>query len=253
MGRAHGGSISQDGPEQGPLLSNRFLFWLTAIISALALFSVAISIMGRQYGQALSLAGHSDSEQILTITIGRDTLQLAENTIRFEPQRQDGNAERVDLYLLWPEMRGYSRFDRRRFDDIGMPQSLLFLQISQSTMSRDMSGRVQPIYTHVLRPEKAAGPAGLTLQRFEDGHGFDGELLLSGRLNDGSLYAVRCLEFSTTDRGSGDCQRDIHVGDDLTVLYRFPIHLIGEWKAIEAAVRNYIETRAMPAAGKAVR
>ncbi|QLF70364.1 hypothetical protein FE840_012920 [Peteryoungia desertarenae] len=246
---AYSGSMNEREPAQEPIISNRFLFWLTSIIATLALFSVGISIVGREYGEALSLAGHSESDRVLSVTIGRDSLSLVENTVRFESQRRDGRAERVDLYLLWPEMRGYSRDDRRRFDDLSRQQSLLFLQISQSTMSRDMSGRMEPIYANILKPERAAGPAGLAIQRFEAGHGFDGELLLSGQLPDGSLYAIRCQDSAAATADAGDCQRDIHVGDDLTVLYRFPNHLIGQWAAIEHAVRGYVEERTSPLSG----
>ncbi|MGE8103964.1 hypothetical protein ACQKP1_09795 [Allorhizobium sp. NPDC080224] len=235
--------------ERAPLISTRFLIIATSTILILAAASIAISWFGRAYGARLSLAGHSESTEIVDITIGRDRLAFPANTIRFEHQRRSGVAERVDLYLLWPEMTGYSSVERRRFDDLPLSQSLVFLQISQSTMSKDMSGRVEPIYTSLLEPEIAEGPAGLQSQVFRVGTGYEGESLLTATAPDGTTYAIRCLLPLAADKAtSSDCQRDIHVGEDLTVLYRFSSRMLDDWQAIDEAVRAYVSGRAGPAA-----
>jgi hypothetical protein len=50
---------------------------------------------------------------------------------------------------------------------------------------------------------------------------------------------------ASADEAMGsDCQRDIHVGEDLTVLYRYSSRLIGDWAAIDQAVRQFVESRA---------
>ena len=231
--------------EHAPLISTRFLVIATLLVIILAAASVAISWFGHTYGERLSLAGHSESTDIVNITVGRDRLALPANVIRFEEQRQGGIAERVDLYLLWPEMTGYSSAQRRRFDDLSLSSSLIFLQISQSTMSRDMSGRVEPIYRHLLDSKSRPGPAGLTLHSFKAATGYEGESLFTGTLQDGTAFAIRCLMPASADEAMGnDCQRDIHVGEDLTVLYRYSSRLIGDWAAIDQAVRQFVESRA---------
>ncbi|WP_159951201.1 hypothetical protein [Rhizobium sp. 18065] len=237
-----------DPHDHAPLISTRFLVVATCLVFFLAIASVAISYAGRIYGEQLSLAGHSGSREILTITIGRDQLSLPTNTIRFEQQRVSGPAEQIDLYLLWPEMTGYDKGLRRRFDDLAQEKSLIFLQISQSTMSRDMSGRVGAIYAHLLESRSEPGPAGLTLKRFERGAGYDGEALLTASRVGDDDYAVRCLLPAKASQATdGDCQRDIHVGDDLTVMYRFSSRRLGDWAKIDQAVRSYVGTRATPA------
>jgi hypothetical protein len=231
--------------EQSPLVSARFLTVATLSVLLLAAASIAISWFGRSYGERLSLAGHSENSAIVDITIGRDQLSLPQNVIRFEQQRQSGPAERIDLYLLWPELTGYSTSQRRRFDDVSLSNSLIFLQISQSTMSRDMSGRVEPIYRHLLSPGSQPDNNGLVVHSFQDATGYEGEKLLIGKLPDGSAYAVRCvMPQSSADATASDCQRDIHVGEDLTVLYRFSSQLIPDWAEIDQSVRQYIESRA---------
>lgn len=237
-------NTADETQHHSPLISNRFLLILTSAIAALAVLSVAIHVLGRSFGQELALGGHTESTDSYTIAIGQDQLQLEANTIRFEDQRHDGKSERIDLHLLWPEMNGYSKDLRRRFDDISSTGSLIFLQLSQSTMSRDMSGRIEPIYSLLFDGPSQKGPAGLTLHKFRRGTGYDNETLLTANLPDGADYAVRCIlpadpSFAT----SGDCQRDIHVGKDLTVLYRFSSLMLKDWRAIDTAIRGHIEAR----------
>ncbi|ATN34252.1 hypothetical protein ACO34A_10610 [Rhizobium sp. ACO-34A] len=237
-------NTADDAHDHSPLISNRFLFIVTSAIAALALLSLAVHVFGRSFGQELALAGHTDNPSSFTIAIGQDQLQLEANTIRFEDQRHDGKSERVDLYLLWPEMTGYSKDLRRRFDDITSTDSLIFLQISQSTMSRDMSGRVGPIYSLLFDGSSQNGPAGLTLHKFRRGTGYDNETLLTADLPDGKSYAVRCiLPADPSLATSGDCQRDIHIGKDLTVLYRFSSLMLTDWQTIDEAIRIHLEAR----------
>ncbi|MBX9468344.1 MAG: hypothetical protein KL839_11070 [Rhizobium sp.] len=243
-----GASGVEPEDEQAPLISTRFLVIVTVSVLLLAAASVAISWFGRAYGERLSLAGHTEDISNVEITIGRDQLSLPANAIRFEQQRVGGNAERVDLYLLWPELTGYSSAERRRFDDLSLAHSLIFLQMSQSTMSRDMSGRVEPIYSHLLMPGSKPGPAGLTIHTFRNATGYEGESLLTGTLPDGAPYAIRCmLPEASESAGSSDCQRDIHVAEDLTVLYRFSSRLLADWQAIDDAVHAYVKNRSRAA------
>ncbi|MFC3162605.1 hypothetical protein [Ciceribacter thiooxidans] len=230
--------------EHLPLISNRFVYMATAMVAFLALLSVAINLGGRKLGAEMALAGHSDSTQDFLVTIGQDHLRLVANTLRFETQRRDGPAERADLYLLWPEMSGYRSELRTRFDDITRSDGLIFIQLSQSTMSRDMSGRVEPIYSHLFDGPAEKGLYGLTLHRLKSDAGYGNEVLLTAPRPGGPDFAVRCLlPAAGTPASSGDCQRDVHVGRDLSVLYRFSSSLLSDWAEIDDAVRRYVTAR----------
>ena len=63
-------------PGEQPLVSTRFLVRVTATIAVLALLTVAISIAGRWFGRHISLAGNTESNVEITLTIGRDTIAL---------------------------------------------------------------------------------------------------------------------------------------------------------------------------------
>ncbi len=227
--------------EHAPLISNRLLTRLTIGVAVLASLTVAISVTGRMLGERIALAGHTENIAPIDVVIGQDQLRLPANTIRFEEQRQTGRAERVDLYLTWPEMNGYTNATRSRFNDASQPDSLIFLNLSQSTMSKDMSGRLGPIYSHLFDDRPEPGPAGLTQQRLKANSGYGEEVFFTGILPDGSDYAVRCMMPSDESQStSADCQRDIHIGRDLSVLYRFSSRLLPQWQAMEARVRDYL-------------
>lgn len=230
--------------EEESLISSRFLYRLTAVIAVLAALTVAISIGGRWFGERIVLAGHTDSTEKFLIQIGQDKLSLSANTIRFRDQRRDGVAERVDLYLTWPGLEGYSTGLRPRFDDISQSSSLIFLQLSQGTMSRDMSGRLDPIYSKFFDGEPQQINYGLTLHRLRADSGYGREVILTAPRPGAPDYVVRCLlSVAGENPTSGDCQRDIHIGQDLTVLYRFSSALLNDWQHIDASVRSFVENR----------
>ncbi|MBB3382264.1 MULTISPECIES: hypothetical protein [unclassified Rhizobium] len=230
--------------EESPLISSGFVYRLMAGVAVLAALTVAISVGGNWLGEKISLAGHTTDTKPISITIGDDTIRLAANTIRFPSERLNGPAERVDLYLTWPQMQGYSEADRLRFDDISQASSLIFLQISQSTMSRDMSGRLGPIYSQLMDGASYAGPFGLTAHRLRADAGYNGEILLTASRSGETDYVVRCLLPSSPALAtSGDCQRDVKVGKDLSVLYRFSSNQLGDWRTMDAAVQDFVKTR----------
>lgn len=228
--------------EERPLISGGFVYKLTSGIAVLASLTVAISLGGHWLGEKISLGGHTIETKPVSVTIGDDALRLAANTIRFPSERVDGAAERIDLYLTWPQMQGYSEADRPRFDDISQSSSLIFLQLSQSTMSRDMSGRLEPIYSHIMDGAAYAGPYGLTAHRLRADAGYNDEVLLTAPRTGEPDYVVRCiLPASPEQATSGDCQRDIKVGKDLSVLYRFSSSQLGDWRMMDTAVRGFVE------------
>ncbi len=233
--------------DHAPLIGTRFLYIVTAIAVTLAALTGLISLAGQWYGGSLALAGNTDSAEINDVFIGQDHLRLASNVIRFAEQRSTGVVERIDLYATWPDMQGYSDETRRLFNDVSRPDALIFMQISQSTMSRDMSGRVEPIYKHLFEGAPRPGPAGLTAHSMRETSGYGHETLLTADRGADTPYAVRCMLPATPeDATSADCQRDIHIGTDLVVLYRFSSQLLPQWQAIDGAVIKFVHERLAP-------
>ncbi|WP_132956495.1 hypothetical protein [Rhizobium sp. BK251] len=227
--------------EEAPLISNRFIVRATIAVAVLAAVTIGVNLAGRWIGQRLELAGHTTSTETVAVAIGEDALRLPENTIRFANQRRNGPAERLDLYLAWPRMQGYSEDDRSLFSDISQSSGLIFLQVTESVMSRDMSGRLEPIYSHLIEGPAGNAGHGLTLHRLRADAGYGGEVLLTAARPGMEQYVVRCILPSAPDKAtSGDCQRDIGVGKDLSVLYRFSSAHLADWDHIDAAIMTFV-------------
>jgi hypothetical protein len=225
---------TQTDDNGSPLLSNGFLLKVTALIGLFAVLTAGMAILGKYYGDRLALGDHTLSHQQFDITVGQDRLTLPANMIRFENQRQSGTTEILSVYLAWPEMDGYSPATDRRFSDPAGAQDLVFLEFSQSVMSRDMSGRLGPIYSKLFRGEPEPGPSGLVIHRLEPKSGFGNEVILTGMTAKADLYVVRCLLPGDRAKATtADCQRDVHVGRDLTLLYRFSSSLLPQWETLD--------------------
>lgn len=234
-------------PEISPLLSPRLVYKITAVVVLLVALTTIVSFSGHRLGEKLALAGHTSSQEIYDIFIGQDHLRLPANTIRFESQRGTSIAERIDLYLTWPALEGYGENNRNLFDDVSRPENLIFLQLSQSTMSQDMSGRLEPIYRHILGEEAQPGPAGLVRYDAKSNTSYAGEVFFTADRAGRPPYVLRCTLPKHADAStSADCQRDVHMGKDLTVLYRFSSKLLPQWRIIDDSVETFVRSRLAP-------
>jgi hypothetical protein len=228
-----------------PLISQRFLIRLALVVALLVAATVAIGVGGHWLGQRIALGGHSESREDMTVTIGEDTLRLPANMIRFADQRRSGVAERLDVYLTWPGLEGYSQALRENFDTVERPDLLIFLQLSQSTMSQEMSGRLEPVYSQLFDGEPEPFANGLMLHHLRADSGYGEEVVLTAERPAGEPpYVVRCLIPAPGAKATGaDCQRDIHIGNDVTVLYRFSSLVLKDWDHIDAAVKSFVRSR----------
>lgn len=216
-----------------------------AVVAALILvFLAALNFGIKWYGDRILQAGHTTATDAVQIAIGNDRLKLEKNTLRVPSERHDGERERIDLYLTWPDLKGYEDANRAAFDDPSRAAGLIFVQLSQSTMSEDMSGRFGPIYSRLTEGEPVPLKHGLILHRLRADSGYGKEVILTGRREGESDYVVRCLLPQPPQEATGsDCQRDVHTGQDLSLFYRFSATLLPQWTKLDADVKRYVEQR----------
>ncbi|MFZ1814239.1 MAG: hypothetical protein WBO55_05730 [Rhizobiaceae bacterium] len=210
-----------------------FILKFTLILSALtALFAGLAFLIGGE----LSRGGHSVDTSLREIVIGNDVVRVPANMIRFGSQRRSSSSARLDLYIHWPSLSGYSEKLQDIFNEERINPSILFLSLEPRTMSRDMSGRIEPIYSKFYRGLEQDAGHGLKRRELAAEGGFlDEELVYES----GNPYpfAARCIRESAKS-ASPYCIRDIHVGRDLTLTYRFHASLLKDWMRFDAAVRS---------------
>lgn len=210
------------------------VFWIFAV---LALLSAGVSIGGKWLGRSIALAGHTDDLTPHEIVIGNNVISASANMIRFDRQRRDGVAARLDLYLRWPGLDGYSNAARDDFNHADGSRNIIFLSFEERIMSRDMSGRLEPIYLPMLSRPGKAGPGGTKLYAFDEKSGYLNEALAIADRAEGEPFVARCLSGESAAESLAPCERDIHLGDNLSLSYRFPRELLGAWQNLDAAIR----------------
>jgi hypothetical protein len=230
-------SVPRD-PATAPRIRKGFVLRLFLAMAGLAVLSAGISVGGKWAGRSIAMAGHTDSRVLHEVVIGNDVLSVPANMIRFENSRRDGVAARLDLYLNWPQMDGYSNEARDDFNHVDGSKRLLFLAFEERMMSRDMSGRLEPIYRSLIEGDGRKGPAGLTIYPFKEKSGYLDEVLIVAEAPGEAPFVARCLSGEQARLSLAPCERDIHVGEGLTLTYRMPAELALSWREVEAAVRK---------------
>jgi type II secretory pathway component PulJ len=231
-------------PKIEPMMGSAFVQRTYFAVAALALLSLALTVAAHFFGHAISLGGHTEDATPREIVIGNNVLELPANMIRFARQRRDGVADRVDLYLRWPEMLGYRPEFLADFNGSQSEKRLLFLTFEPKATSEDMSGRYGPIYSTLTQAPGIKDPSGLTVQKFRTDSGFINEELLIGLEQAGRApFVARCLDQVSAKDSLAPCQRDIFVGDDLQVTYRFPRKMLADWQNLDRQVRTFAGAR----------
>ncbi|MGI9354980.1 MAG: hypothetical protein ACR2PF_07455 [Rhizobiaceae bacterium] len=172
---------------------------------------------------------------ILQIVIGNDVLDIPSNFTRKASQRDGETADRLDLVLLWPDGSGYSEERAPLFRGKAGRSRRILITLSKREMAQDMSERLKSVYRELFDGPAQDTGAGLQLQQLREGSGYDGEVLAVSR--DGN-WVARCE--TDPDNKSATCMRDIHLGQSLTVRYRFARELLDNWREIEALVTGRI-------------
>ena len=210
--------------------------------AALCAISVAISLGGHWFGRAIAMSGHTDDPTPHEIVIGNDVILAPANEIRFERARRDGVAKRLDLYLRWPDMAGYSEPAGDDFNHVGATKRILFLSLEPRMMSRDMSGRFEPIYRSLIAYPGTAGTGRVSMHEFRPDSGYLNEVLAVADREGTTPFVARCLSGDRAAESLAPCERDIEIGEGLSLSYRFPIQLLAEWQEVEKAVRVKAES-----------
>ncbi len=231
----HTASVTSEPASDEKLSSSAKVFFLVS--GFLVIVSLGLFFSAHHFGGDLSRAGHSNSTQELEIVVANNVLNVKENVIRFPKQRQAGVHDRIELYLHWPTLSGYTDELGDVFNNSGNMEELVFLSIEPRTMSFDMSGRLEPIYSLYFDGLAVEDRTGLIRQPLSESGGFIDEDMFY-EANSPYPFTVRCVR-EISKIGTPMCMRDIHIGTDLMVTYRFNKRFLKDWMKLDQSVRAY--------------
>ncbi len=184
-----------------------------------------------------SKTGFTDSTENLQLIIGNDALNIPANHIRYAHQRKGTTPKQVDLVLLWPSGAGFTNELSTRFQDTSETANVIYITLIKRNVRLDMNGRLEPVYSKLFTGTPSKGSNGLYFQPLQKGVGYDGEQLVISNVNN-NLWVARCQLKSSPTRPT--CMRDIFIGNSLSLQYRFPLHLLEQWQAVEQLVHQKI-------------
>lgn len=217
-------------------ISSNFPYMVIKLCVFMALTAAILFGAARFYASIIAQGGHSSSTELTQIVIGDDVIAVPENMIRFRGQRNQHNLKQLDLYAHWPTMQGYTAENTFVFDSTDPTAPLLFVTIEPRDMTQDMSGRISSIYEKFFAGPPVDAGNGLVRQAFSSESAYFSEDLYY-EANSPYPFAARCVR-ENKNIADPFCIRDIHIGRDLMLTYRFHAEYLPEWLAMDRAVRD---------------
>ncbi len=218
------------------VVSSNFSTIVVKLTIAMALMAMVIFSAASFYSNFITKGISSTSENIRQIVIGDDVISIPENMIRFHSQRQSHNLNRLDLFVDWPSMKGYQAETAGIFDSMEAGSPILFVSLEPRDMTKDMSGRIDSIYEKFFSGPPIDAGNGLVRQPFAADSAYFSEDLFY-EANSPYPYAARCVR-DNKQIADPFCIRDIHIGRDLMLTYRFHIKYLPDWLSMDRAVRE---------------
>lgn len=206
---------------------------------AMAVLSIGISYAGKSIGRTIALAGHTTDTTMQEVVIGQDVLAVPSNMIRFASERRSGEARKLDIYLSWPDLNGYSDEERGLFNHAGPDHRVIFATFEPRSMPRDMTHRLTPLYRLLIEEPGEPVEGGLVAHRFVEQSGYGDEMLIVDPTRFRTPFVARCLSGLEADAALAPCERDIDIGSGLSMRYRFPRALLAEWRALDASMQAF--------------
>lgn len=193
-----------------------------------------IFVLAIWIGDHIALGGNSKSTNRLSIIIGKDVVMLPENMVRYRAQRQVNEANKLDLYLAWPTMQGYTEALRTQFNTTPISPNIVFLTFEHRFSNLSMAQRVSAIYEKFSAKQPSWQLGQLAGFELKPEIGFlDEEMVIAN--DPGTEFAARCSRAQTT-KTLPYCITDIPVGTNLTLTYRFHRKLLPRWKQLSAKI-----------------
>lgn len=232
-------------PDTAPLFDEKSAKKLFYFMVFIALSTVILAAIAHFYGQYINDAGHSTSTKKREIVIANDVLIIEDNHIRFSEQRVSGVHSRIDLYAVWPSLSGYTEAQADSFNNIGDQKNLVFITLEQARMSRDMTGRLEPIYRGLMIEPTVESEHGLKINALKDEVGNNSEWLYVGEELGKRDFVARCLGGTILETALAPCERDVQFDSGLSLTYRFPAHLLAQWRVLDQKFMQFVQSRRM--------
>jgi hypothetical protein len=153
------------------------------------------------------------------------------NFIMYARARQGGPLRKVELFTSFPDFKGYTDWNASNFSGNAADSPVIFLLLREEQFKISETERLQRVYmSYFTDPAGKPGPFNLVEYAFRDDSGYHNEDLFVGQ-DAGQPVVLRCVRFSA-EVPSPSCLRDVRLGHDVALTYRFKRANLGRWQDI---------------------
>jgi hypothetical protein len=186
------------------------------------------------------------SEEKIRMTIGERVFAIPANYTIYPKDRRNGEKDRVDIYLVWPTMNGYSPARRAEFVENTPRSRRIDVTIGERRSVFSEEQRLESLYLpHVI--DKTGQPDNYQLTRFtfKEGrtnaptNGYNNKDLFVGTADDGSTLVLFCYQ-KVFNEIPPECWRELELSENVSIKYTFKREYLPEWKEIDTQVRRFL-------------
>jgi len=211
------------------------------IITVIALVGMYLAL--RSYSNPEALGGFSSNPEPTRITISNTTLDVPQNIIRFNNQRNSAQLSKLDLFIQWPSMKGFTHESASKFQNIKGTDRLVFITLEAGEKLNPPSQKLEGLYRRFFTKSPWRGPAGLIGNELNSSSGYLSEDVFYANGND-DLFLTRCLRETSTGQDNllPTCIYEFTLDEGVNVFVRFHRSLLPEWQAIEEKIQRLMLT-----------
>lgn len=175
----------------------------------------------------------------VSVTVAGEMLTIPNGYFRFVDQRRAAKLDRIDLLLSWPGLGVATPTRPPGPTEIDVDPNLVFVSIARRDVAFDSTARLATVYQRFFAGPAFDGPGGLLGQRMAAGSGYEDELVY---FEPGAVrpFAARCFAGEQADRVT-ICLREVMIGRDLILTYRFAASLLPAWQTLDRDLRDRID------------
>ncbi|HRJ69073.1 MAG TPA: hypothetical protein PK812_05635 [Beijerinckiaceae bacterium] len=205
-----------------------------AVLAVLLVIAAAAGLLARRiYVERTPPAGAAE------FFIGSQKVLVPRAMVRDPDLRNGGALNRIDLALLWPDLRGAAAATKAEID-----RGMVFIGLEDAAPRAATPGDIDPtdrpgeLYARFLAQEAWSNPGGLVMRRFRAGTPYEGEELFVSS-PDERVFSARCPIRKLGNTTEDLCLWQTRItGMELQV--RFSPRLLVEWQALSGGVRALV-------------
>jgi hypothetical protein len=178
------------------------------------------------------------SDRTITLDLAGQRFFIPENYLRSRDQRSGGEVERIDIFALWPSMKGFNEDDAEQFRDKSADSRVIYVTLTAPTQVWRPAERFYQVYPYYFAGPEEPAEHGLMTRKMDDGSGIADHDVLYHQGAD-HLALFHCLR-DQAELIPADCIGDQVIEPRILARYRFRRALLEDWREIDAAVEQLL-------------